>query len=64
MAQSVQGQPQPAPGLLEVWELAHARRLWQAGRPDLTPGSAFPQESLNLLLCERDWRRDRQVAGG
>jgi DNA-binding response OmpR family regulator len=53
VAEDAEGQSQPAPGLLEVWELAHAARLSGPWDPDLSAGSAFPQESLNLLLCGR-----------
>ena len=51
MAKTVEGQPQPASGLLELRELAHARRLGATCFSDLTAGSAFPQENLNLLAC-------------
>src|SRR5439155_967847 len=39
-------------------------RLCPSTTPDLRPDSAFPQETLNLLACERGLERDRQVAGG
>jgi len=51
VTQGFEGQSQPAPGLLEVWELAHAWRLLGTGRADLTAASGFPQETLNLILC-------------
>ena len=51
MAEAIEGQSQPAPGLLELWEMAHVWRLGAAGGPDLTARSAFPQETLNLLGC-------------
>jgi DNA-binding response OmpR family regulator len=53
MVEGFEGQFQPAPGFLKVWKLAHDGRLCAYGDPDLTAGSAFPQETLNLLLCER-----------
>ena len=51
MADGAEGQSQPAPGLLEVWKLAHVRRLLPQMTRGLIAGSAFPQETLNLLAC-------------
>ena len=51
VAKAREGQSQPAPGLVKVWELAHAPRLWPARQSSLMPDSPFPQESLNLILC-------------
>jgi hypothetical protein len=55
VANGTKGQLQPPPGLSEVWELAHIWRVWPILLPDLMDGSAFPQETLNLLICVGDW---------
>ena len=63
MAEGIEGQSHPAPGLLELWELAHVRRLCGPGNPDLMARSAFPQETLNLLGCGSGRWRDHEVVG-
>src|ERR1700681_979167 len=61
VANDIEGQSQPSPGFLEVWELAHEWRLGAVGDPGLIASSAFPQQTLNLPSFARGWRRDREA---
>src|SRR4029077_1498711 len=56
VTEDFEGQSQPPPGFLEVWELAHAPTLGGPCCSSLSRGSSFPQQTLNLIGCLRVWR--------